>query len=74
MVKIDWDEFKEYKKYGVRNDNFETLIDFMKSYYNVSSPAEIYETFVHDVIAQMMLEKRNITSAESLEDFLFKFR
>ena len=74
MVKIDWDEFKEYKKYGVRNDNFETLIDFMKSYYNVVGPVEMYETFINDDIAEMMLQKRNITSVEKLEDFLFKLR
>jgi len=73
-MEINWTEFKEFKKYTVRNDNFETLLDFMKSYYNMMSPTDLYDIFKEDVTAKMMLDKRNITDAEGLENFLFKLR
>ncbi len=72
MVKINWDEYKEYKKYSHSDDNFEILLDFMKSYYNMISPVEVYETLVADGLGQMMLEKRSIDDAEGLEKYLFK--
>ena len=35
MLKINWDEFKEYKQTRHKKvDNFITLLDFIKSYYN----------------------------------------
>jgi hypothetical protein len=74
LLKINWEEFKEYKQYNSKNDNFEMLLDFIKSYYNISSPTDIYNILREDEIAQMMLEKRNIKDAESLEKFLFKIR
>ena len=72
MIKINWDEYKEHKQYSVRNDNFEILLEFMKSFYNMSSPMDMYEVFVADDIASMMLQKRNIKDAEDLENYLFK--
>ena len=72
MIKINWDEYKEHKKYSVRKDNFEILLEFMRSFYNMSSPTEMFEIFVEDDIASMMLEKRNIKEPEDLENFLFK--
>jgi hypothetical protein len=72
LVKIDWAEYKEYKKYSVRNDNFEILLEFIKSYYNTSSPTEIFNMLRVDDTAQMMLEKRSINDAEGLENFLYK--
>ncbi len=72
MVRINWDEFKEYKKSSHREDNFEILLDFMKSYYNVVSPNEIYRSLKADDLAKMMLKKRNIRDAEGLENYLFK--
>jgi len=72
LIKIDWDEYKEHKKTSVKDDNFGILLEFMKSYYNMSSPREIYDTLHEDDIAQMMLDKRNITDAEQLENFLYK--
>ncbi|MDQ7067115.1 MAG: hypothetical protein Q9M40_03420 [Sulfurimonas sp.] len=73
MTKIDWDEYKEHKKMSVRNDNFEILIEFIKSYYNMHSPNELFTTLKNDDIAQMMLEKRSIDTAEKLEQFLNRF-
>ncbi len=72
MIKINWDEYKEHKKYSVRKDNFEILLEFMKSFYNMNSPIDMFDVFVEDDIASMMLEKRNIKDAEDLENFLFK--
>ncbi|MBA1433112.1 MAG: hypothetical protein FAF04_05875 [Epsilonproteobacteria bacterium] len=72
MIKINWDEYKEHKQYSVRDDNFEILLEFMKSFYNMSSPMDMYEVFVEDDIASMMLEKRGIKDAEDLENYLFK--
>ena len=72
MATIDWGEYKEYKKYSVRDDNFEILLEFIKSYYNTNSPTEIFNMLRVDDIAQMMLEKRSINDAEALENFLYK--
>jgi hypothetical protein len=72
MIKINWDEYKEHKKYSVRKDNFEILLEFMRSFYNMNSPTDMFDIFVEDDIASMMLEKRNIKDAEDLENFLFK--
>jgi len=72
MIKINWDEYKEHKKYSMRNDNFEILLEFMKSFYNMHSPIDMYDVFKEDDIASMMLEKRNIKDAEDLENYLFK--
>lgn len=72
MARIDWDEYKEYKKTSVRNDNFEILLEFMKSYYNMTNPTEMYDVLRADDIAEMMLAKRSIVDAESLETILYK--
>ncbi len=72
MTKIDWDEFKEYKKMSMRSDNFEILLDFMKSYYSILHPQEMYDTLAADDTASLMLSKREIKSAQGLEEFLFK--
>ncbi len=73
MIRINWDEFKEFKKYrNKKGDNFEALLEFMKSYYNITSPMEMYEVLCCDELAKMMLDKREITDAEGLENYLFK--
>ena len=74
MVKINWDEFKEYKKHSHRDDNFEILLDFMKSYYNMINPVDIYDSLAVDGLGEMMLEKRDIIDAEGLESYLFKLK
>ncbi len=73
MLNINWDEYKEYKKHTHKEeDNFIILLNFMKSYYNMASPTDMYDTLVDDELAKMMLDKRDITDAEGLESFLFK--
>lgn len=72
MAKINWDEYKEYKKYSAKKDNFVILIDFIKSYYNMTNPFDIYDVLSSDETAELMLLKRNIQDAEGLENFMFK--
>ena len=74
MINIDWDEFKEYKKHSHSTDNFANTLGFLKSYYNVISPMNVYDTLANDDIGRMMLNKREIQSAEDLEPYLFKAR
>ena len=70
---IDWKEFKAFRATSTKEqDNFNTLIAFLKSYYNMFSALDIYETLKNDDTAQMMLEKRDITDAEGMQDYLFK--
>jgi hypothetical protein len=74
MAQINWDEYKEYKQYSVKRDNFVILLDFIKSYYNMTNAFDIFALLVHDETAKMMLDKRAITDAEALENFLFQNR
>jgi len=71
MVKINWDEFKLYKKDHAKTDNFEIVLDFFKSYYSMINPVDIFESLEADGLGQMMLEKRGIKDPEGLEEFLF---
>jgi len=72
LLKINWDEFKEYKQTRhKKTDNFITLLDFIKSYYHMKSPIDIYDILRYDELAQMMLEKRDIIDAQGLEKYLF---
>ena len=72
MIRIDWDEYKEHKKMSVRENKLEIILEFLKSYYNMTNPSDIYETLKADDIGQMMLEKYKITSDIDLENILFK--
>ena len=73
MVKnIDWGEFKAFRAGSTKEqDNFMTLLDFLKSYYNMFSVDDIYETLKNDETSKMMLEKRDITDAKGIEKYLF---
>ena len=72
LAKINWDEYKEYKKYSSKNDNFMVLLDFIKSYYRITNTFDIYDILAEDEIAKMMLDKRDIHDAEALENFIYK--
>lgn len=72
MIKINWDEYKEYKHHSHKEENFEILLDFIKSYYNMTNPADIFESLMNDPLAQMMLEKHDINDDEALENYLFR--
>jgi hypothetical protein len=72
LAAFDWDEYKEFKKFTNKEDKLQVAIDFMRSYYNMSGPVEIYEMLAEDDIGQMMLNKRDITDAEGLENFMYQ--
>ena len=72
MVRIDWDEYKEHKKMSVRENKLEMVLEFLKSYYNMTNPSDIYETLRADDIGQMMIEKYKIANDIDLENILFK--
>ena len=71
MASLDWDEYKEYKQYCVQEDKLRMVIGFIKSYYNVNSPSDMYEILHQDDIGNMMMRKRAINDAEGLEYFIF---
>jgi len=72
MIQINWDEYKEYKRSSHKEENFEILLDFIKSYYNMTNPSDIYESLVNDTLAKMMLDKHDINDDEALENYLFR--
>ncbi|MBA3025789.1 MAG: hypothetical protein FP820_05185 [Sulfurimonas sp.] len=72
MIRINWDEYKEYKRHSHKEDNFEILLDFFKSFYNVVNPYDIYDSLAEDDLGKMMLEKRDIRDAEDMENYLLK--
>ncbi len=72
MATFDWGEYKEFKKFSGKEDKLQIAVDFMKSYYNMSGPREIYDMLVGDDIGQMMLDKRDIADAEGLENFMYQ--
>ena len=75
MARIDWDEFREYRKYSIKEDKLEILVDFMKSFYNITSLFDMYDHyFKDDDIVSLMLKKRDLNSAEDLENFVYKRR
>jgi hypothetical protein len=72
MVKIDWDDFKEYKRHSHKEDNFDILLDFFKSFYNLNNPYEIFDSLFEDELGKMMLHKREIHDAEDMENYLLR--
>lgn len=73
MIKINWDDYKHFKTTAhSKGDNFDILLEFLKSYYNMTSPLDLYETLSADELALMMLQKREIMDAASLEHYIFQ--
>ncbi|MFT5836097.1 MAG: hypothetical protein ACI9RG_000991 [Sulfurimonas sp.] len=71
MATFDWNEYKEFRKFSSQEDKLKVAIDFIRSYYKLSSTSDLYNMLSNDDIGQMMLAKRNITDAEGLENFMF---
>ena len=75
MSKINWDEYKRFKHERVNLkglDNFEVLLEFLRSFYNKTSSFEVFDVLKDDELGKMMLDKRNISQPEHLEDILNK--
>jgi hypothetical protein len=71
LATFDWNEYKEFRKFSSQEDKLKVAIDFIRSYYKLSSTSDLYNMLSNDDIGQMMLAKRNITDAEGLENFMF---
>lgn len=71
MASIDWTEYKEFKTHTTKEDRLEILVDFIKSYYNMNSPRDMFSMIQDDDIGQMLLERKNISDAEGLENFMY---
>ena len=72
LIRIDWDEYKEHKKMTVRENKLEIVLEFLKSYYNMTNPSDVYETLKADDIGQLLLGKYEINNDVDLENILFK--
>jgi len=73
MVNINWEEYKHFKSTnGSSRDNFVILLEFLKSFYNISNVYDLHDTLTNDSLSAMMLEKRDITNASSLEKYISK--
>jgi len=72
VATFSWEEYKEFRNHTNQEDKLKIAIDFMKSYYNMNSPYEMYSMLARDDIGQMMLDKRDIADAEGLENFMYQ--
>ncbi|MDY0117783.1 MAG: hypothetical protein RBR59_09415 [Sulfurimonadaceae bacterium] len=73
MVEINWEDYKEFKTAeNLEGDNFDILIIYLKSFYNMKQALEIYETLYEDELTRRMLEKREINDADMLDDYMRK--
>ena len=57
MATFDWEEYREFKKFSGKDDKLQVAVDFMKSYYNMNSPRDLYNMLNEDDIGQMMLRR-----------------
>ncbi|HIC43083.1 MAG TPA: hypothetical protein EYO73_01950 [Sulfurimonas sp.] len=76
MAKINWDEYKKYKHERPNPkqlDNFEILLEFLRSFYNKTSAFDVFDMLNEDELGKMMLDKRSISQPAQLEDFLYKW-
>ncbi|MEN8302583.1 MAG: hypothetical protein ABFQ64_00760 [Campylobacterota bacterium] len=74
MIRINWDDYKEFKIHSSKKEKLDILIDFLKSYYNLTNPADIYASLANDGLGQMMLEKHDISDDEAMENYIFRQR
>ena len=75
MSKINWEEYKKYKHERPNLkalDNFEVLLEFLRSYYNKTSAFDVFDMLNEDELGKMMLDKRAINEPEQLENILYK--
>lgn len=72
MASIDWDEFKEFKRFSHEQDKLKQTVEFLKSYYNLGTVYDLYEMLMDVDIGEMLLSKRAIKDPEGLENFMFR--
>ena len=73
-MQINWEEFKLYKQEmpHLKGDNFDKLLYFIRSFYNMKSVTPMFELLMSDEISQLMLQKRDIDSPLKLEKYMRK--
>ncbi len=73
-MNINWEEFKLYKQEmpHLKGDNFDKLLYFIRSFYNMKSVTPMFELLMSDEISQLMLQKRDIDSPLKLEKYMRK--
>ncbi len=72
MVEFSWEEYKEFRQHTNQTDKLKIAIDFIRSYYNMNCPGDMYTMLATDDIGLMMLKKRGIKNAEGLESFMYQ--
>ena len=76
MIQINWEEYKLYKQTryikAELKDNFDILIDFLRTYYKITGVQEIFDTIAADEIGIMMLLKRELGEITLFENYLYK--
>lgn len=75
MTQINWNQFKVFKQeYSNRMgfDNFQLLLEFIRSVDNLISPDEMFDILMDDELSRQMVEKRGITDAIRLEEHLYQ--
>ncbi len=77
MVRIDWDEYKSFRKEkekGGQRDKFFNLVCFIVNFYNIHSYERIYEIIKDDYVGDMMMKKNGISSILDLEEYVSKYK
>ena len=72
MASIDWKEYKEFKEHSNKEDRLLIAIDFLRSYYNMNNASDMFDMLKNDDVGNMLLERKDITDAEGLENLMFK--
>lgn len=75
MMQINWDQFKKFKQEHANRsglDNFQMLLEFIRSTDNLLSPDDILEILSEDILSQQMVEKRGITDSKQIAEYLYK--
>lgn len=74
VTQINWNRFKTFKQERPNPtglDNFQLLLEFIRSLDTLISPDEIFELLAKDDLSRQMLEKRGISDAPALAEFLY---
>ncbi|MCK9372632.1 MAG: hypothetical protein M0P91_05500 [Sulfuricurvum sp.] len=75
MTQINWNQFKVFKQeYSNRMgfDNFQLLLEFIRSVDNLISPDEMLDILMDDELSRQMVEKRGISDVIQLEEHLYQ--
>lgn len=77
MIRINWNQFKIFKQDRPNPtglDNFQLLLEFIRSVDTLISPEHLYDMLAQDDLSRQMLEKRGIADFAGLEEYLYKMQ